>query len=120
MFKNSPISAAGRWLITLVYSVCAVMSVALILVTLPDVALALRGVLVAVALLWLVPLFLCTLLGHHWSRHLTSVLALSSIPILLVHWSDTRAAVALGLMGAGIGAWGVLTFVRSVRSPVPW
>ncbi len=120
MFKNSPITPAGRWLLTLVFALCAFLPVAVIFLTLPKLALAMRWVLAGACLLWLIPLFYCTLQGQHWSRNLTSVLALALIPVLLVNWSGEQAWQSLLLMALAIAAWAVLTFVQSVRSPVPW
>lgn len=119
MFKNSPITPAGRWLITLVFAVGACLPVVVIPLALPALDAPLRGVLMGVALLWLVPLFLCTLQGHHWSRHLAGLLALAVIPVLLVHWSAASAGVCAVLMLAAVAAWATLIFVPAVRSQAP-
>lgn len=120
VFKASPIPLTGRWLVTLIFAVCALLPTPIILMTLPALSRSLQFVLVGVCLLWLIPLYYCTMLGHHWARQLTGLVSLGALVVVLACWVPGQAAVSLALMAVAAAVWLSLTFVRLIRSPVPW
>lgn len=120
VFKASPIPLTGRWLVTLIFVACALLPTPIILMTLPALSRSLQAVLIGVCLLWLIPLYYCTMLGQHWARHLTGLVALGALVVVLACWVPGQAAVSLGLMAVAAAVWLSLTFVPAIRSPVPW
>lgn len=120
VFKDSPIPQNGRWLITAIFAACAILPAPIILMTLPALSQSMHLVLIGVCLMWLAPLYYCSMRGQHWARQLTGLLALGAICLLLANWAPGRAVLSLSLMLVAGAAWLALTFVRLVRSPVPW
>jgi hypothetical protein len=120
VFKESSIPLLGRWLVTVIFAACALLPTPIIWLTLPELSRAMQIVLIGVCLMWLAPLYYCTMMGQHWARLLTAGLALSVIFVIFAFWVPGQAVLSLALVAVAIAAWLALAFIPSVRSPVPW